>query len=83
MISRYFFLDWIGMALALLAVWQLGNRDRRGFIAFMLSNILWIVIGVWVSSLAMAAGNAVFLVTNFRGWQRWGRPDVLEVRDAA
>jgi hypothetical protein len=62
MISRYFFLDWIGMALALLAVWQLGNRDRRGFVAFMLSNVLWIVIGVWVSSLAMALGSIDFFI---------------------
>jgi hypothetical protein len=74
MISRYYFLDWIGMALGLFALWMLGNRDRRGFVAFMISNAIWIVIGFWIASLAMILGNAVILVVNLRGWMRWTRP---------
>jgi small-conductance mechanosensitive channel len=71
MITRYYFLDWLGMALAFVAMWQIGNRDRRGFIAFILSNVVWIIIGIWISSFAMAAGNAIFLFLNYRGWTRW------------
>jgi len=73
MISRYWFLDWIGMALGLLALWMLGNRDRRGFVAFMISNAIWIGLGFWIGSLAMIVGNAVILVVNLRGWTRWTR----------
>lgn len=86
MISRYYFLDWLGMALAFVAMWQLGNRDRRGFIPFMVSNLVWILLGAWMSSLAMILGNAIFLVVNLRGWFRWSaearRQEELR-RDAA
>ena len=78
MISRYLYLDWIGMALGMLAMWLLGNRDRRGFAAFIASNLIWIGLGFWISSLAMVLGNAVLLVTNLRGWARWSERVRLE-----
>jgi nicotinamide riboside transporter PnuC len=71
MISRYYFLDWIAMAMSLLAMVMLGNRDRRGFALFAISNALWVVVGMWAHSLAIALGNATFLVINLRGWWRW------------
>ncbi|MEP7028140.1 MAG: PnuC protein [Candidatus Eisenbacteria bacterium] len=71
MISRYYFLDWIAMALSLAAMVMLGNRDRRGFALFAFSNALWVVVGVWAHSLAIALGNAAFLLINLRGWWRW------------
>lgn len=74
MISRYLYLDWVGMALGLLALWLMGNRDRRGFIAFMISNAIWIGLGWWIGSLAMVIGNAVILAVNFRGLARWKEP---------
>ena len=76
MISRYLFLDWVGMALGLLALWMMGNRDRRGFVAFMISNAIWIGIGWWIGSLAMVIGNAVILAVNLRGLARWKEPAV-------
>ena len=75
MIARYFYLDWIGMALGMLGLWWLGNRDRRGFVAFMLSNLIWLAIGVWIASLAMILGNAVIFGINARGWWRWTGAD--------
>lgn len=71
MIDRYHYLDWIGMALGMLGLWMLGNHDRRGFVAFLLSNLIWIAIGFWISSLAMVLGNAAIFVVNLRGWIRW------------
>ena len=74
MIARYWFLDWIGMALGMLGLWLLGHKDRRGFVAFMLSNLIWIGLGAWISSLAMVLGNAAIFVINLRGWLRWCPP---------
>jgi hypothetical protein len=71
MISRYYFLDWFAMALSLLAMVMLGNRDRRGFVLFAFSNACWVVVGLWAHSLAIALGNAAFLAINLRGWWRW------------
>jgi len=71
MLSRYFFLDWVAMALSLAGMVMLGNRDRRGFLTFAVSNALWVVVGLWAHSLAIALGNAAFLGINLRGWFRW------------
>ena len=71
MISQYFYLDWFAMALSLLAMVMLGNRDRRGFVVFAISNACWVVVGVWAHSLAIALGNAAFLGINLRGWWHW------------
>lgn len=76
MVSRYFFLDWLAMALSLGAMVMLGNRDRRGFLVFAISNAMWVVVGLWAHSLAIAIGNAVFLAINLRGFVRWQAPGV-------
>jgi hypothetical protein len=71
MISNYFFLDWIAMALSLLGMHMLGSRDHKGFILLVISNALWIVVGAWAQSLAIVLGNVAFLGINLRGWWRW------------
>jgi len=80
MIDRYWYLDWLGMGLGFLAMWQLGHHDRRGFIAFIASNLIWVGIGFWVSSLAMIAGNALFVVVNVRGYFKWAKQERAAVR---
>jgi len=74
MVSRYFFLDWFAMALSLGAMVLLGNKDRRGFVTFAISNAMWVVVGLWAHSLAIALGNAIFLGINLRGFVRWRGP---------
>ena len=73
MVNHYHYLDWFGMALAIGGMVLLGNRDGRGFVAHLVSNVLWIVVGLWAHSLALVLGNAAFLVINARGWWKWRR----------
>ncbi len=43
---HYYGLDWLAMALSLLALWLIGNKNRLGFAAFVLANLTWMVVGV-------------------------------------
>jgi hypothetical protein len=70
-ILRYYALDWVGMATTLLAVWMLGNKNKYGFVSFIISNLLWIVVGVLAQSTAIAIGNVIFLILNVRGLLKW------------
>ncbi len=63
------------MATSLLAVYMLGKKIRNGFLVFVLSNILWVVMGVLTDSWAMIAGNLIFLALNLQGYWRWGQED--------
>jgi len=70
---NYFGIDWLATGFALLAAYKLGNEDPRGFQAFVVANICWMVVGVLASSPAIVFGNLSFLLINLRGWTRWQR----------
>jgi hypothetical protein len=76
-LTAYYGLDWLGMVLSLLAVYQLGNKKRIGFITFILGNAVWVFLGLsLMNSLGVAVGNAIFLVMNARGYLKWTREGI-------
>lgn len=70
---KYYGMDTLAMALSLLAVYLLGNKNKWGFIYFIASNSLWLWVGFMMDSFGIIAGNLVFLVLNTRGYLRWVR----------
>jgi nicotinamide riboside transporter PnuC len=72
-IFKFYGLDWIAMALSLLAAYLLGNRNKWGFVSFIISNAIWVFVGYLTGSYAIAIGNFIFLLMNWRGWFRWKR----------
>jgi hypothetical protein len=70
----YYGLDWIAMALTLLASYLLGNRNHWGFIVFIVANAIWTFLGFFMmNSIGMGIGNAIFLALNAIGWWKWRR----------
>jgi hypothetical protein len=71
---KYYALDWLAMALSLLAVYLLGNKNKLGFISFSIANTVWIIVGFFLmNSLGIAIGNIVFLIMNVRGFLSWNK----------
>jgi hypothetical protein len=71
---KYYTLDWLAMGLSLLAVYLLGNKNKFGFISFILANFLWVILGFsLINSLGIAIGNLVFLIMNIRGYLSWNK----------
>ena len=68
---HYYGLDWIAMGSSLLAIYLLGQKNRLGFAAFLVSNALWLIVGLLASSYGILVGNLVFLGLNFRGFLKW------------
>lgn len=69
---NYHGLDWIAMGLSVLAVWMLGNRNKYGFIVFIVANLMWIAISyTLLHSYGVILGNVFFVVSNTRGYMRW------------
>lgn len=69
---KYYTLDWLAMGLSLFAVYLLGNKNKFGFISFILANFLWVILGFsLINSLGIAIGNLVFLIMNIRGYLSW------------
>ena len=69
---KYYALDWLAMALSLLAVYLLGNKNKLGFISFSMANAIWVFLGfMMMNSLGIGVGNVVFLIMNIRGFISW------------
>lgn len=69
---KYYGLDWLAMASSLFAVYLIGNKNRIGFISYVLANALWIYLGVFkMQSFGISIGNIFFLIMNLRGYLKW------------
>jgi len=81
-IFAHYAIDWLAIALSLYAAYLLGNKRKIGFIIFAISNIFWIILGVFfMSSYGMAIGNFAFLLINIRGHIHWSKA-TFEVQTA-
>jgi nicotinamide riboside transporter PnuC len=69
---KYNGLDWLAMASSLLSVYLMGNKNRIGFLSYMLANVLWIYLGTFkMQSFGISIGNIFFLLMNLRGYLKW------------
>jgi hypothetical protein len=61
------------MVLSLVALLKLAAKHRSGFLFGALSNVAWLVFGVFATSAATVYANAIFGAMNMYAWLRWKR----------
>ena len=76
---QYYGIDWFATACGLMAVALLSNKNKFGFLIFMMASVSWITFGLYVGSYAIVTGSSIFFVMHFRGFLKWRR-DELENR---
>ena len=76
---QYYGIDWFATACGLMAVALLGNKNKVGFLVFMMASASWITFGIIAGSYAIIAGSAIFFVMHLRGFLKWRR-DEMEQR---
>ena len=74
-VFKYYGIDWLAIFASFLAIYLLGNKNRNGFLTFMISNICYMIIGYLTNSIALIIGSIVFFVTNYRGWLKWTKTE--------
>ena len=72
---QYYGIDWLAMALTLVAIYLLGNKSRAGFGTMMCGNLCWMGLGVLTGSLALVIANLTFFSMNVRGFVKWAPQD--------
>lgn len=70
-IWKYYGVDWAGMILAVLSLYYLGKRKKRGFLLGLLCNIAWLVFGFMTHSAANICSNLVYMGFNIHAWRKW------------
>lgn len=68
-------IDWIAMVLTFLAIWQIGNKNKIGFILMMCGNTSWVAVGYLTGSVAMIIANIIFFSMNLRAIIKWSKPE--------
>ncbi len=68
---QFYGLDWIATAAGLAAVYFLGNKNKIGFVLFIISSLCWISFGVITGSIAVIVGSSIFVVLHIRGLRHW------------
>jgi len=79
--NHYFGIDWIAMFFTFLAIWQIGNKNKIGFIFMMGGNVGWLALGFLTDSVAMILANGVFFVMNLRAVWKWSTGKTGDVSD--
>lgn len=68
---QYYGIDWLATVCGLTGVLLLGNKNKYGFLIFMMASASWISFGVLTGSYAVILGSSIFLVMHLRGWLKW------------
>lgn len=72
---QYYGIDWIAMVLTFLAILQIGNKNKIGFVLMICGNTSWITVGYLTGSIAMIIANIIFLLMNVRAIIKWSQPE--------
>ncbi|WP_187993698.1 nicotinamide mononucleotide transporter [Vibrio harveyi] len=72
---QYYGIDWVAMVLTFFAIWQIGNKNKIGFISMMCGNTSWVAVGYLTGSVAMIIANIIFFSMNLRAIIKWSQPD--------
>ena len=66
-------IDWLATACGLTGVYMLGDKNKIGFVLFMVASLSWVTFGVLTNSIAVIIGSSIFFIMHLRGFIRWTR----------
>lgn len=72
---QYYGIDWFATCCGLLAVAFLGNKNKIGFLVFMMASVSWVTFGLIVGSWAVVTGSSIFFFMHLRGFIKWRRDE--------
>jgi len=70
---QFYGTDWLATVCGLTGVYLLGNKNKTGFLVFMLASLSWIAVGVLIGSFAIIIGSSIFFMMHLRGWFNWSK----------
>jgi len=71
---RYYGIDWFALVLNAAAIYQLGKKQKSGWILGIVANLAWIAFGFLAHSVATIAACGIFTFLNVKGWRDWQKP---------
>lgn len=66
-------MGWLGWALCFSGSWMIGNRDRRGFLVCILSEVVLCVHGITIVDHSLVVANVAWAALHVRNLRKWSR----------
>ena len=76
---QYYGIDWVATVCGLTGVYLIGSKNRYGFLIMMVASLSWLTVGVFIWSLPLMLGSAVFFCLHIRGWINWKKEAKADV----
>ena len=70
---QFYGIDWLATVCGLTGVYLLGNKNKYGFLVFMMASLSWIAVGIFIGSFAIIIGSSIFFIMHLRGWFNWSK----------
>jgi hypothetical protein len=64
-------LGWLGNLLILVALWQIGCKNRAGWVWSVLGNIVWCIYAINLNMWDMLFVDMVSLILAGYNWRKW------------
>ncbi len=74
-------MDWLqypASVLGILGAWLVARKNRWGFMAWIIGNILWIIFGVAKNQWGVFVQFIVFWFLAVYGWVNWSKEELKE-----
>ena len=75
---NYYGVDWLAMALTFVSIYQLGRKNRSGFIYGLGANAAWFTFGIMAGSVANPVANIIFAGLNIKGFSAWSKETPID-----
>jgi hypothetical protein len=72
-LTRYLGLDWLAVSFGLVAIYQIGDHKKRGFIFYILSALFSLAFAIAVKSIPFMLANIVTIVLQIRAYLKWAK----------
>ena len=72
---QFYGIDWLATVCGLTGVYLLGNKNKYGFLVFMMASLSWIAVGIFIGSFAIIIGSSIFFIMHLCGWFNWSRSE--------
>ncbi len=68
---QHYGIDWVATVMTIIGLYLLGNKRHGGFLVMVAANIIWGMLAIKISSVAMVVANSIIIVMNLRGYKKW------------
>ena len=79
-LTQYYGFDWLAILVGVIGLWRLGNKDKSGFIFYMLAAVAGFVFAVLAHSGAYMIANLITLLLQLRGYLKWQKEELTIVK---